>query len=138
MLGDEDCADLPVNMSEQGSEEWVKPCISNETSIHFIEEIEDKEKWKNSLINDFSDIEDFNEITIRYIGTDDSLSDIWNSACSEDNIKEKWINATFSPSQEFVIKQKKQQTTEEIVPPEYHKYLDIFQEEVEQFPKAQS
>ena len=25
---------------------------------------------------------------------------------------------------------------EEIVPPEYHKYLDVFQEEVEHFPKA--
>ena len=141
MLGNEDCADLPVNTPEQGSEEWVKPRISNETSTHFIEEIEDEEEWKNSLTNSFSNIEDFNEITIRYIGMDDSLSDIWNSACSEDNIEEKWINATLSPSQEFAIKQdegKKKQTTEEIVPLEYHEYLDVFQEEVERFPKARS
>ena len=92
-------------------------------------------------INSFTNIEDFNEITIRYIGTDDFLSDIWNSACSEDDIEEKWINATLSPSQEFVIKQdegKKQQTMEEIVPLEYHEYLDVFQEEVECFPKARS
>ena len=139
MLGNEDCADLPVNTPEQGSEEWVKPHIGNETSTHFIEEIKDEEEWKNSSTNSFSDIEDFNEITIRYIGTDDSLSDIWNSTCSEDDIKEKWINATLSPSQEFAIKQdegKKKQTTEEIVPPEYHEYLDVFQEEVEHFPKA--
>ena len=120
MLGNEDCADLPVNTPEQGSEKWVKPCIGNKTSTHFIEEIEDEEECKHSSINSFSDIEDFNEITIRYIGTDDSLSDIWNSACSEDDIEEKWINVTLSSSQEFAIKQegKKQQTTEEIVPPE--------------------
>ena len=141
MLGNEDCADLPVNTPEQGSEEWVKPRIGNKTSTHFIEEIKDEEEWKNLSINSFSDIKDFNEITIRYIGTDDSLSDIWNSACSEDDIEEKWINTTLSPSQEFAIKQdkgKKKQTMEEIVPPEYHKYLDVFQEEVERFPKARS
>ena len=139
MLGNEDCADLLVNTPEQDSEEWVKPCIGNKTSTHFIKEVEDEEEWKNSSTNSFSDIGDFNEITIRYIGTDDSLSDIWNNACSEDDIEEKWINATLSPSQEFAIKQdegKKQQTTEEIVPPEYHEYLDVFQEEVEHFPKA--
>ena len=70
-----------------------------------------------------------------------TLSDIWNKACSEGDIEEKWINATLCPSQEFAIKQdegKKQQTTEEIVPPEYHEYLDVFQEEVERFPKARS
>ena len=87
------------------------------------------------------DFKDFNEITIRYLGTDDSLMDIWNSACPDDSLSEIWINATLSPSQEFAIKQdegKKKQTMEEIVPPEYHEYLDIFQEEVEHFPKARS
>ena len=59
MIGNEGCADLPVNMPEQGSEEWVKPHIGNETSTHFIEEIEDEEEWKNSSTNSFSDIEDF-------------------------------------------------------------------------------
>ena len=54
MLGNKDCADLPVNMPEQGSEEWVKPHIGNKTSTHFIEEIEDEEEWKNSSINSFS------------------------------------------------------------------------------------
>ena len=53
MLGNEDYVDLPVNTPEQGSEEWVKPCIGNETSTHFIEEVEDEEEWKNSLINSF-------------------------------------------------------------------------------------
>ena len=50
MLGNEDCADLPVNTPEQGSEEWVKPHIGNETTTHFIEEIEDEEEWKNVRI----------------------------------------------------------------------------------------
>ena len=65
--------------------------------------------------------------------------DIWNSACPDDTLSEIWINVTLSPSQEFVIKQdegKEKQTIEQIVPPEYHKYLDVFQEEVECFPKA--
>ena len=67
--------------------------------------------------------------------------DIWNSACPDDTLSETWINATLSPSQEFAIKQdegKEKQMIEQIVPPEYHEYLDIFQEEVERFPKAQS
>ena len=65
--------------------------------------------------------------------------DIWNSACPDDTLLEIWINATLSPSQEFAIKQdegKEKQMIEQIVPPEYHEYLDVFQEEVERFPKA--
>ena len=72
---------------------------------------------------------------------DNSFMDIWNSACPDDTLSEIWINATLSPSQEFAIKQdegKEKQTIEQIVPPEYHKYLDIFQEEAERFPKSQS
>jgi hypothetical protein len=133
----EDCVELPVNTPEQGSEEWVEPC-GNETFHPFIEEVEDEEEWKNSSINEnLSELEDFDKIIIRYIGTDNSLMDIWNSACPDDSLSEIWINATLSPSQEFAIKQdegKEKQTTEQIVPPEYHEYLDVFQEEVERFP----
>ena len=67
--------------------------------------------------------------------------DIWNSACPEDTLSEIWINATLSPSQEFAIKQdegKEKRTIEQIVPPEYHEYLDVFQEEVKCFPKSRS
>ena len=67
--------------------------------------------------------------------------DIWNSACPDDTLSELWINATFSPSQEFAIKQakgKEKQTAEQIVPPEYHEYLDVFKEELERFPKSRS
>ena len=138
---------LSVNALEQGSEEWIESC-SNETLHPSIEEIEDEDEWMNSSINPPPGIEiitenfkDFNEITIWYLGMDNSLMDIWNSACPEDSLSEIWINATLSPSQEFAIKQdegKKKQTTEEIVPLEYHEYLDVFQEEVECFPKARS
>lgn len=116
-------------MPEQGSEEWVEP-HGNETFHPFIE---DEEEWKFSSINK-SEFEDFNEIIIQYIGTDNSLMEIWNSACPDNSLSEMWINATFSPSQEFVIKQdegKEKQTMEQIVPPEYHEYLDVFQEELE-------
>ena len=129
---------LSVNAPEQGSEEWIEPC-GNKTLHPSIEEVKDEDEWMNSSVNPPSDLEDFNEITIRYIGMDNSLMDIWNSACPDDTLSEIWINATLSPSQEFAIKQdegKEKQTIEQIVPPEYHEYLDIFQEEVERFPKA--
>ena len=129
---------LSVNAPEQGSEEWIESC-SNETLHPSIEEVKDEDEWMNSSVNPPSDFEDFNEITIWYIGMDDSLMDIWNSACLDDMLSEIWINATLSPSQEFAIKQdegKEKQTIEQIVPLEYHEYLDVFQEEVERFPKA--
>jgi len=137
----EDCAILPVNTPEQGSEEWVEP-RGNETLHPSIEEVKDEEEWKNSSSNE-SDLDDFNEIIIRYIGTDESLMDLWNGPWpdEEDFLSEISINATLSPSQEFVIKQdegKEKQTVEEIVPPEYYEYLDIFQEEVVCFPKKRT
>jgi len=137
----EDCAILPVNTPEQGSEEWVES-RGNETLHPSIEEIDDEEEWKNSSLNK-PDIDDFNEIIIRYIGTDESLMDIWNGPWldEEDFLAETSIHATLSPSQEFAIKQdegKKEQTVEEIVPPEYHEYLDVFQEEVVRFPKKRT
>ena len=138
---------LSVNAPEQGSEEWIESC-GNETLHPSIEEVEDEDEWMNSSINPppgieiiMEDFKDFNEITIRYLGTDDSLMDIWNSACPDDTLSEIWINTTLSPSQEFAIKQdkgKEKQTIEQIVPLEYHEYLDVFQEEVEHFPKARS
>ena len=48
------------------------------------------------------------------------------------------INATLKPSDAFVFKYRTQDTStaEEKVPAEYHKYLDIFKEEVEHFPES--
>ena len=139
--------ELSVNAPEQGSKEWIEPC-GNETLHPSIEEVEDEDEWMNSSVNPppgieiiTEDFKDFNKITIWYLSTDDSLMDIWNSACPDDTLSEIWINVTLSPSQEFAIKQdegKKKQMTEQIVPLEYHEYLDVFQEEVECFPKARS
>jgi len=69
--------------------------------------------------------------------------DLWNRPwpVEKDFLSEISINTTLSPSQEFAIKQderKEKQTVKEIVPPEYHKYLDVFQEEVECFPKKRT
>jgi hypothetical protein len=100
----EDYMKLSVNTPEQGSEEWIES-YGNETLHPFIEEIKDEDEWMNSSVNPPSDLDNFNEITIRYIGTDDSLMDIWNSACPDDSLAEIWISATLSPSQEFAIKQ---------------------------------
>jgi len=134
----EDCAILPVNTPEQGSEEWVEFC-GKETLHPSIEEVEDEDEWKNSSLNT-TDIDDFNEIIIHYIGMDNSLMDLWNRPWPDEEnfLSEISINATLSPSQEFVIKQdegKEKQTIKEIIPPEYHEYLDVFKEEVECFPK---
>ena len=107
----EDYKRLLVNALEQGSKEWIESC-GNETLHPSIKEIEDEDEWMNSSVNPppgieiiSEDFKDFNKITIRYLGTDDSLMDIWNSACPDDSLSEIWINATLSPSQKFAIKQ---------------------------------
>ena len=89
-----------------------------------IEEVDDEDEWMNGPINGSSELDDFNECVLRYIGTDESLSDIW-------------INATVKPSQEFILKYESEEkmTTTERIPEEYHDYLDVFQEEVERFPE---
>jgi hypothetical protein len=72
--------ELPINRVETHG---------NETFHPFIEEVEDEEEWKNSSINEsLTELEDFDEIVIRYIGTDNSLMDIWNSACPDDSLSE--------------------------------------------------
>ena len=85
---------------------------------------------KTSVNRPFSDdLDDFNDITIWYIGTDASLAELHT---------ELSINATLKPSDAFVFKYRTQDTStaEEKVPAEYHKYLDIFKEEVECFPES--
>ena len=76
-----------------------------------------------------NDLDDFNDITIWYIGTDTSLTELH---------MELSINATLKPSDAFIFKYRTQDTStaEEKVPAEYHKYLDIFKEEVEHFPES--
>ena len=85
---------------------------------------------ETSVNRPFSDnLEDFNDITIWYIGTDASLAELH---------MELLINATLKPSDAFVFKYMTQDTStaEEKVPAKYHKYLDIFKEEVECFSES--
>ena len=100
-----------------------------------IEEECDTEEWmdssdKTSVNRPFSnDLDDFNNITIWYIGTDASLTELHT---------ELSINATLKPSNTFVFKYRTQDTltAEEKVLTEYHEYLDIFKEKVERFPES--
>ena len=120
---------------------WTKPLASEPSCANYmeyrkatIEEECDTEEWmdssdKTSVNRPFSnDLDDFNNITIWYIGTDASLTELHT---------ELLINTTLKPSDAFVFKYKTQDTStaEEKVPEEYHKYLDIFKE-VECFPES--
>ena len=62
-------------------------------------------------------------------GTDASLAELH---------MELSINATLKPLDAFIFKYRTQDTStaEEKVPAEYHKYLDVFKEEVERFPES--
>ena len=85
---------------------------------------------ETSVNRPFSDdLDDFNDITIWYIGTDASLAELHT---------ELSINATLKPLDAFVFKYRTQDTltAEEKVPAEYHKYLDVCKEEVERFPES--
>ena len=100
-----------------------------------IKEESDTEEWMDSsdelsVDRPFSnDLDDFNNITIWYIGTDASLMELH---------MELLINATLKPLDTFIFKYRTQDTltAEEKVPAEYHKYLDVFKEEVECFPES--
>ena len=121
---------------------WTKPPASKPSCANYmeyrkatIEEESNTKEWMDSsdetLVNGpFSnDLDDFNDITIWYIGTDASLAELH---------MELLINATLKPSDAFVFKYRTQDTStaEEKVSAEYHEYLDIFKEEVECFPES--
>ena len=100
-----------------------------------IEEESNTKKWidlsgEPSVNGPFSDdLDNFNDITIQYIGTDTSLTELHT---------ELLINTTLKPLDVFIFKYRTQDTStaEEKVPAEYHEYLDIFKEEVEHFPDS--
>ena len=121
---------------------WTKPLASKPSCANYteyqkatIEEESDTEEWmdssdKTSVNGPFSDnLDDFNDIIIWYIGKDANLTEL---------PMELLINTTLKPSDAFVFKYQTQDTStaEEKVLAEYHKYLDIFKEEVECFPKS--
>ena len=118
---------------------WTKPLASEPSCANYteywkatIEEESDTKEWMDStsVNRPFSDdLDNFNDITIQYIGTDASLAELH---------MELSINATLKPSDAFVFKYRTQDTStaEEKVPAEYHEYLDVFKEEVEHFPES--
>ena len=121
---------------------WTKPLASEPSCANYMEyqkatikEKSDTKEWmdssdKTSVNRPFSDdLDDFNDITIWYIGTDASLMELH---------MELSINATLKPLDAFIFKSRTQDTStaEEKVPAEYHEYLDVFKEEVEPFPES--
>ena len=60
---------------------------------------------------------------------------------NDEDIKEVWINAQSNMATDLAIKEnakKDDLTAEEIVPPEFHNFMDIFNEEkANQFPTSQ-
>ena len=121
---------------------WTKPPASEPSCANHmeyqkatIEEESNTEEWmdlsdKTSVNGPFSnDLDDFNDITIQYIGTDASLAELH---------MELLINTTLKPLDAFVFKYRTQDmpTAEEKVPAEYHEYLDVFKEEVEHFSES--
>ena len=126
--GDKECMH-PSNGAcvNEPSEEttWTKPLASKPFCANYteywkatIEEESDTEEWmdlsdKTSVNRPFSDnLDDFNDITIWYIGTDASLTELHT---------ELLINTTLKPSDAFVFKYRTQDTStaEEKVPAEY-------------------
>ena len=118
---------------------WTKPPASKPSCANHmeyqkatIEEESDTEEQmdssdETSVNGPFSDdLDDFNDITIWYIGMDTSLAELHT---------ELLINATLKLSDAFIFKYRTQDTStaEEKVPAEYHEYLDVFKEEVECF-----
>ena len=137
------CPSNGVCVNEPSKETtWTKPLESKPSCANYmeyqkaiIEEESDTKEWmdssdKPSVNGPFSDdLDDFNDITIWYIGTDASFTELHT---------ELSINATLKPLDAFVFKYRTQDTStaEEKVPAEYHKYLDIFKGEVEHFPES--
>ena len=143
--GNEECICLSnrVCVNEPSKETtWTKPLASKSFCINYteyqkatIKEESDTKEWMDwsdepSVNGPFSnDLDNFNNITIQYIGTDASLAELHT---------ELLINAILKPLDTFIFKYRTQDTStaEEKVPTEYHKYLDIFKEEVECFPES--
>src|SRR6266446_5310076 len=97
-----------------------------------IEEEPDDEEWKNQTVNSLENsehtLDDFESLAIPFINGE-----------SIEEIKEIYIGAKLHKSQEFALKY--EETTTELgqIPPEYHEYLDVFDEKkADRFPTSRS
>ena len=94
---------------------------SNAMPYTWIEEETDEDEWKTHTWNKIE--EDETSYLISYIGQMEELID-------EDN--EIWINAKTNLAMDLAIKEnlkKEELPVMEIVPEEYHKFLDVFNKE---------
>src|SRR5271154_1109525 len=101
-----------------------------------IEDEEDEEEWKNHTVNVIETDESddsisevgINHINICVINEDEGTMRVIDG---ETNGNEIWINTKTNLALEMAIKDnlaKEERTTEELVPKEFHDYLDIFDE----------
>ena len=117
---------FPWFETENPDIDWTKGTLTWRNSTQdtrttpkpFVEEEEDEEEWKTRTLNP---IKDRNEILIELLETD------------------VWIHKT-NIATDLAIEansKKVDQTDEEIVPKEYHEYLDVFNEEkAHRFPES--
>src|ERR1700678_1604843 len=106
--------------------EEPKTSAKTEYRSAFIEEADDEEEFKTHTLNPL-DKDDLSTL----IGLMDSMEP-----------EEVWINARTNVATELAVEENEKKEgipTEKLVPEEYHKYLDIFDEgKVNQFPEERS
>jgi hypothetical protein len=112
-----------IEREEKGKETGKKETDKEKhISVSIIEEV-DEEDWKNSTLNPLG--EDDESILVNILDMDD---------------REIWINAKTNLAMDMAIEanlKKEELTAEQIVPPEYHEYLDVFDEDrANRFPES--
>ena len=97
-----------------------------------IEEEPDDEEWKNQTVNSLENsehiLDDFDSLAISFV-----------NGGSIEELEEIYIGAKIHKSQEFALKYEENTSELGQIPPEYHEYLDVFDEKkADRFPKSRS
>src|SRR6266699_3174495 len=86
-----------------------------------MEEEPDNEEWKNRTVNPIENsehiLDDFNSLAIYFINGEPI-----------EGVKEIYISAKLHKSQEFALKYEEEAPELGQIPPEYHEYLNVFDE----------
>ena len=104
-----------VSFPEKKKINWKQLVKSRNLKTSFAEEI-DKEEWKNRTINQL----------------DEDETSILLAILTEQIDMDIWINAKTNLAMDMAIEanlKKKEVPVKELVPPEYHEFLDVFDEE---------
>ena len=138
----------PKKKENKPIKEMLEKDIKKETpSLPFIEEIEDEEEYLNHTQNPTEEKDETNngqwikltkeQVTELPIFSFDLLE---TDDLNDEDIKEVWINAQSNMATDLAIKEnakKDDLTAEEIVPSEFHDFMDIFsKEKANQFPTS--